>query len=188
MLKERFYMWLLGTEKYTKRDSFVTFPLALKKTILVRGALSLILAAIFAFVAYYTTTMTQLVGVIVTGVIVFLVMAFITYITYITAAARNYTIYEGVCTVNTFDGDTVTKKAWNMTKSQRKLQFDGYDGKAYAVVFKEGMITGRMMSRPGYGVRVYAPKNSQPSLRNGEFYLDRYLAIESTGERKITAS
>lgn len=179
-------MWLLGTEEYKKKDVFSNFPLALKKAILLRGALSLALAAIFSFVAYYTTTMMQLIGVIATGAVVFLVMAFITYITYITAAARNYTIYEGVCTVNTFDGDTITRKAWNLTKSQRKLQFDGYDGKAYAVVFKEGMITGRMMSRPGYGVRVYAPKNSQPSLRNGEFYFDRYLAIESTGEKKIT--
>lgn len=181
-------MWILGTETYGKRDTFSNFPLALKKTILVRGALSLILAAVFAFVAYYTTTTAQLIGVIATGIVVFLVMAFITYITYIMASARNYTIYEGVCTVNTFDGDTAVKQAWNMTKAQRKLQFDGNDGKAYAVVFKEGMITGRMMSRPGYGVRVYAPKNSQPSLRNGEFYLDRYLAIESTGEKKITAT
>jgi hypothetical protein len=107
------------------------------------------------------------------------VMVYMAYSTYITMATGEYDIYEGICIDNSLAGKNAIK-LWSALKKNRSIQIEGNDGKAYTLICKEN----RRIARTGYPVRVYTSKTSKPILKNGEYVIYQYLAIESLGKKQ----
>ena len=175
--------WITHEERPIPSLSYSDFPLPLKKAVLFRGLITLVIAGLSAWLATSTTTMESLVLIILVGVAVTFAMGLATFATYYMTACRCYQEIEGVCIKNGSDGNDLVKKSYSTLMSRMRIQMDGNDGKAYAILYKDSSVARRLSVRKGYVVRVYVPKNSPPVLRDGEYIINNYLAIEPTGEK-----
>lgn len=97
---------------------------------------------------------------------------------YVTVAAGKYVEIKGLCTNNYLSGNKLTK-IYSAAKQHRTILIEGYDGKAYVLYVNAK----KKIARVGYPVTIYMSENTKPVLKDGEYHIYNYLAIESTGAK-----
>ncbi len=107
------------------------------------------------------------------------IMGYIAYDTYTAVSTGAFEVFEGTCITNTLTGNNVVK-LWSAVKKNRNIQFESSDGTAYTIICKE---SGKI-ARSGFPIKVYVPTNAKPLLKDGEYVIYQYLAIESSGKKK----
>ena len=98
---------------------------------------------------------------------------------YVVGAAGKYYVITGICTNNSLSGGKTAMKLYSAAKHNRMLQIEGNDGKAYVLYSSEK----KKVARIGYPLKIYVSEKTKPVLKDGEYHLYNYLAIESTGSR-----